>query len=359
MIEHLNYSSVLAGFTISFAICLLIVATKMGRNGMGVDHTEGIQKFHRVPTPRIGGVGLMAGFLVTWWLLKGEAKEITGWMVFSGFLVFIFGLAEDFSNRVSPGVRLLATLMAGVVFCLVSGVSVTNVSLWWLDHFLESPYFAIAFTAFALATASNAINIIDGFHGLASGTILIMLVAIAIVTMKVGDTALLAVILSLAAVTVGFFIVNFPFGKIFLGDGGAYFLGFTIAAITVLMPARTPELTPWICLLILSYPLTEVLVSVVRKTWTKQHHPGRPDNLHLHMLVYRLVSRKMNTSKGGNIINHVITSMILWLFPFVSLLLTTISNFDSQFVIRSIFAVFFAYLAIYRIAHYFDRTYHS
>jgi UDP-N-acetylmuramyl pentapeptide phosphotransferase/UDP-N-acetylglucosamine-1-phosphate transferase len=138
---------------------------------------------------------------------------------------------------------------------------------------------------------ANAINIIDGFHGLASGTVLIALLALAAIAARAGDAPLALVCLLVAAAVAGFWLVNFPWGKLFLGDGGAYFAGFSLAWLALLLPMRNPDVSPWAGLLVCAYPVIEVLYSVVRR-YRQRLSPGAPDSLHLHSLVKTQVVRK-------------------------------------------------------------------
>ncbi len=341
---------VLWGFLASLAVSVLIVVTKPYHSKLSLDDMDGVQKFHSTPTPRIGGVALLVGLIVSWIAQTGETKELFGWIFIAVSPVFAFGLAEDITNKISIKVRLVATLAAGVLFVLLTGSSIEKVYVWWFDFLLANPVFSIAFTAFAIASATNALNIIDGFHGLASGTVLLMLASICIVAWSAGDVVLFNIALSIFAVTGGFFVINFPFGKLFLGDGGAYTLGFLVAALTVLIPARNPEISPWISPLILSYPLTELVVSISRKIRRKGHHPGQPDSFHLHMLVHKFYAQRLPKKIRGESIRHALTSLTLWIFPASALILVSVSGFTADFAIRSIVGIFAGYLVIYLVA---------
>jgi UDP-N-acetylmuramyl pentapeptide phosphotransferase/UDP-N-acetylglucosamine-1-phosphate transferase len=107
----------------------------------------------------------------------------------------------------------------------------------------------------------------------------------------VGDQNLALVSLILAASVWGFFWVNWPFGKLFLGDGGAYFLGFALAWIAVLLIERNPSVSAFSALVICILPVTEVLFGIFRRT-VRNDHPGKPDSLHFHSLFQRRYVRK-------------------------------------------------------------------
>ena len=96
---------------------------------------------------------------------------------------------------------------------------------------------------------------------------------------------------SIAAAMLGFFVVNWPMGKIFLGDGGSYFGGFALAWVALLMVERNTQVTPFAALLICIYPVVEVLFSIYRRRLRKAN-PGLPDKQHLHSLIMRRYVRR-------------------------------------------------------------------
>lgn len=351
----LNLESVFVGLAVAFLSSLIIVITKKYHSSLSSDSFEGIQKFHSAPTPRIGGLSLMLGFLAAGSLLESDVFRILAWTGLAALPAFALGMTEDIFGVGGVRIRLIATLVSGTTFVFFTGYSVERVEVWWLDFLLANPIIAVAFTAFAIGAATNSINIIDGFHGLASGTILIMLTSIGIVSWQIGDIVLLQIVLVIFAITLGFFLVNFPFGKLFLGDGGAYLLGFLISALTVMLSARNPGVSPWICPLILSYPLTELVVSISRKIRRDGHHPAMPDGSHLHMLVYGVVTKSNSLGRRPEPVQHAVTSLTLWSFPLLSLLLTSISGLTGFFAIRSIIIIFCTYLVLYSLIHIYDH----
>jgi UDP-N-acetylmuramyl pentapeptide phosphotransferase/UDP-N-acetylglucosamine-1-phosphate transferase len=181
-----------------------------------------------------------------------------------------------------------------------------------LDDLLAWGPAAVAFTAFAVAGVANAVNIIDGFNGLSSGTVLVILAALGSLAALQGDTALALACAVLGAAVLGFWLVNFPLGKIFLGDGGAYLVGFALAWLAVLLLMRHPGVSPWLVLLACAYPVTEVLYSVWRRR--RQRLPtGAPDNLHLHSLIKTQVIMRALPHWNPRIRNAAV-SPLMWLY---------------------------------------------
>jgi UDP-N-acetylmuramyl pentapeptide phosphotransferase/UDP-N-acetylglucosamine-1-phosphate transferase len=280
-----------AGFIASFAFCILLVLTKPWHGALSMDSNEGIQKFHSTPTPRIGGLAIVAALWVAWLNAPPELKSLIGVFLLAGLPAFIFGLAEDITKKVSVLQRLLATMASGLLAWWLTDYSLTRVDVWGIDSLLLFTVVSVLFTSFAVGGVANSINIIDGFNGLASTTSTLAFASFALIAYQVGDSKLAAISLVLAACVWGFFWVNWPYGKIFLGDGGSYFVGFCLAWVAVMLIERNPQVSAFAALLICIHPVTEVLFSIYRRK-LKQLHPGHPDKMHFHSLIKQRYVRR-------------------------------------------------------------------
>lgn len=339
----------LFGFLVTFIASMCAVYTKHIHGANTLDFNTGIQKMHTAPTPRIGGAAIAVGYFITLFFLEGELRALFALVGLAGLPALFFGLAEDLTKKVGVKARLLATIASGLIFAWASGYTVTHVEIAFMDALLAYPLIALAFTSFAIGGVANAINLIDGFHGLASGTLIIILLAFALVGWRVEDTTFMAFALILAAIVTGFFVVNFPLGKLFLGDAGAYFSGYLVAALAVMLPARNPEVSPWISLLILSYPVTETVTSIIRRLIDKNAHPGAPDDQHLHHIVHRNLAHKLATFTGVPKGQNAMTSLFMWVVPLLTLsALGVVSQFNAQSALLLIGVVIALYLASYR-----------
>lgn len=268
----------------SLLVSLLLVFTKHWHGRFSMDQTAGVQKFHTKPTPRIGGVAIVAGMVAAWSQATPAVQALLGPLLLASVPAFAAGLLEDVTKKVGVAARLLATMVSGALACWLTGIALNRVDIWLVDDLLVYTPAAVLFTAFAVAGVANAINIIDGFNGLSTGSVLIILVALGSIAGLEGDAALATTCALLGAAVAGFWLVNFPLGKLFLGDGGAYFVGFALAWLSVLLLMRNAAVSPWVVLLACAYPVTEVLYSVWRRRRQKQP-TGAPDSLHLHSLV--------------------------------------------------------------------------
>lgn len=280
-----------AALLTSLATALLMVFTR-DWHPFSLDVPGAVQTAHHHPTPRIGGLGIFLGLVLAWVLLPGgEAKAMLGIVLVAGLPAWLFGLAEDVTKRVGVLPRLLATMCSGALACYLSGTALNRLDLPLLDAALAWWPLAAVFTAFAVGGVANAINIIDGFHGLASGTTMLALLAVGALAAGAGDLPLAVVCGLVAAAVGGFWLVNYPWGKLFLGDGGAYFAGFALAWLALLLPMRNAHISPWASLLICAYPVIEVIYSMARRR-LQRLQVGQPDNQHLHSLLASQLIRK-------------------------------------------------------------------
>ena len=343
----------LTGLAVAFAACALIVLTRRWHGSFTFDSHSGPQKVHEAPTPRIGGVALYAGLLAAAAVSAPPARGLLWILAVSSLPGFVAGMAEDMSKKVPPVLRLLAIVFSGWSFCILSGYSVTRLELPLLDGFMSLPLVSIAFTVFVMAGLTNAINIIDGFHGLAAGTVILMLCAFGVLAFLAEDHDLAVVAIVAAATLSGFLLVNFPLGYVFLGDGGAYLSGLVLGALAVMLAERNPEISAWTIAVVLSYPILETLTSIVRKTVRSGYRPSEPDELHLHMLIYRaLVGRSGSTPARRRRANPM-TGAVMWAGAATSLVFVLLCPLTREWAFTMIALQSVGYVGIYYYYYYY------
>ena len=299
-------------FMVTLCVGCVLIATQRWHGHFSLDSATGVQKHHKHPTPRIGGMAIACGLLAAWFGATPDVANLLAAVLLAGLPAFVFGLAEDITKKIGVLARLLATMFSGVLAWLLTGIAMQNTGFPPLDAVLQYTPLAVAFTAFAVGGVANSINIIDGFNGLASGAVALMLAAMGIIAWRLGDADLAMACLLMVACAVGFCAVNWPLGKIFLGDGGAYLLGFLLAWMAVLLPMRHPQISAWTTMLVVAYPVLEVVVSVLRRRRREGHHPGQPDKVHLHHLIHRRIICQKFPHWSGRLKNGL-TSPICWL----------------------------------------------
>ena len=296
---------------VSLLVALLIVFTKRWHGQHSMDSNFGVQKVHTQPTPRVGSIAIAAGLVAGFLLADPTRKVLLGPLILAGLPALVFGLLEDITKRVGVFARLLATMACGVLGWAITGASITDVNLPGLDWLLGFGLISVVFTAFAVGGIANAINIIDGFNGLAVGTIAVILFSFSFMCLALGDRNLAIACLILAAPVIGFGLVNWPLGKLFLGDGGAYFGGFAVAWVAVLILARHPEVSAWAPMLVCGYPVLEVFFSMARRRKRKKS-VGQPDRLHLHSLVQRRVMPRL-LPRASKRVHNSATGACMWI----------------------------------------------
>lgn len=339
---------------VSLCTSALIAATRQWHGRWSTDSTDGPQKFHTRPTPRIGGIGPFAGLVAAWLALGGQdtpstARHLLGGVLLASMLVFSVGLLEDLTKRVGVKWRLLATMGSGVLAWWLTGSLITRVDVWGFDTLLAWTPFAVFFTAFAIGGLANAINIIDGFNGLASGVVVMIFMSTGYVAHQLGDADLALISWLMAAATLGFWLVNFPRGPVFLGDGGAYFLGFAASWMVVILVQRHPTLSPWFAFLACGYPVIETFFSIWRKTRREGHHPGQPDRVHFHMLVYARVAKPWARRCGHPVKANPLAALLCMGFGLLPFGLTICFYAKpSAWLIGTLLLAFLIYGLIYR-----------
>src|SRR6266571_5197456 len=219
----------LAGLTSVFVGHLIVRYDAFHANWSYDPVKTGPQKFHSAPTPRIGGLGVMAGLFLSGAVLlaimQSASSEQFGYLLLAGLPAFAGGIAEDATKNVGVLTRLLLTMLAAAFGVWLLGAVIPRLDIPGFDTLLE------------------------------------------------------------------FLAWNYPKGKIFLGDGGAYLLGFWLAELSVLLVARHPEVSPWFPMLLLVYPIFETLFSMYRRKVLQGVPPGQPDGLHLHQAIYAHLSK--------------------------------------------------------------------
>ena len=346
----------LLGAGVSLAASVLIVATRRWHGGLSLDSLSGPQKVQRQVVPRIGGVAVFAGFWAATIAAPPAIRDDLAIMGACGLLAFAAGLAEDLTKKVSGTMRLFATLVSGLAFCVVTGHAVARVEIGFVDHYaLAYPWIAIPFTAFAMAGVAHSVNIIDGFNGLSAGGVIIMLAAFGVVALHAGDSELASLTIVIGAALAGFLLINFPRGPVIMGDGGAYLVGFLLAAVGVMLPERNPDVSPWIVLVVLGYPVSETLYSILRKTLRKGDGPGRADKAHLHHLIYRYLRRALRGTCAARYANPAVGAL-LWGAMVASLIFVSAAPHTRSWALPALAAQAALYLLAYRIAVVSLRT---
>lgn len=246
------------------------------------------RKVHQRPMVRLGGISIFLGNLIALliiWVSGGfgvlpKTSEYEIWGVtIGGLAFFLIGLADDLFT-LSPFSRLLMQVTVASLAWAV-GVSVDFFSVPFVG-LVDLGWLSLPFTIVWLVGMANAINFIDGLDGLAAGVSGIAAVVMLVVSLFMNQPAAALIAAALAGGALGFLRYNFNPAQIFMGDGGAYFMGFTLAGIGVVgLVKSVTTVAILLPFLILAVPIVDTSTVMIDRL-RRGKSPFKPDNRHLH-----------------------------------------------------------------------------
>ena len=323
---------------------------------------------HTIPTPRMGGLAMLCGFL-TAMLFASRLDFLQGvfrqnhqaWIVMAGaILICLLGIADDVWDL--DWMLKLAGQLLIAVFVAWGGLQIIALPIGSLVT--ASPTISIAITALLIVVSINAVNFVDGLDGLAAGIVAIGGIAFGIYSYILARTspsyASMATLLDIAMVgiCVGFLLHNWHPAKLFMGDSGSMLLGYLITCASIVMtgrldpatvstsiylPAFMPVLLP---ILVLFLPVLDMMMAIVRRL-RKGQSPMHPDRMHLHHRMLRI----------GHSVRGAV--LILWgwaaLIAFGSIMLL----FFTPWHVFIVFAVAAVALTVATMSPYLNRLMHG
>jgi UDP-N-acetylmuramyl pentapeptide phosphotransferase/UDP-N-acetylglucosamine-1-phosphate transferase len=318
---------IVSSFLVSLLATLFIMRSSMRHGHLSADHDlNGPQKFHSRPVPRVGGLGVMAAIIAGVGIAQVNESPAAPylWLLLACSLpTFAAGITEDLTKNVSPRRRLFATAISAGLAIWLFGAVINRTDIPGVDQLIRLAPLSVLLTVFVITGVANAVNIIDGFNGLASMCVLMMILALGYVAFQVGDTFVFTASLIASGAVLGFFVWNFPAGLIFLGDGGAYLLGFLLGELSILLLHRNPGVSPIFPLLLCAYPIFETIFTMYRRKVVRGVATAAPDGIHLHTLIHRRLIRwtlAENAERRRLTRRNSMTSPYLWLLCLFSVI---------------------------------------
>ena len=306
------FSSVLA-LAALISLALVVVTPIWPRLAGQAGHLTSVQAAHSRVTPRVGGVAIFAALCASMALAPWGISERLSLFLIGAAVLFFVGLAEDLGAGISPLKRLLAAMLASLVVILLLGIWLPRIDFAAADRALALWYVGVPLTLLITAGVANGFNLIDGVNGLSAFTGLCAVFALAFIAGQGGAPTLQMMALVLAAAIFGFLLLNYPFGRIFLGDAGAYTLGFVISWFGISLVRAVPEASAWALLLTVFWPVSDTMLAIYRR-WRLGAGAMAPDRLHVHQLVMRMLEIRF-LGKGRRHISNPLTTLVL--APFV------------------------------------------
>lgn len=259
------------------------------------------RKVHQVSIPRLGGLAIYIGYMVSLLYNVKDISSVKGLLIGSVILVAV-GIWDDV-KQIGPKTKLLGQIVAALMLPIFDN-AIHFISIG--DHMLYLEYLSIPLTVFWIVGFTNIVNLIDGLDGLAAGISLIACIAICIVTLQMGQVDLACITLALAGAACGFLRYNFNPAKIFMGDTGSMLLGYTMAAISVMGSVKTAATVGLVVpVIVLGLPILDTLFAIVRRR-INGRPVFQPDKGHLH---HRLLAMGL-TQKQAVLLMYAITAVL-------------------------------------------------
>lgn len=271
-------------FTFASVPIAKIVAGKIG----AIDVPRDARRMHKKATPRLGGIAVFFGFLVSLLCFCGITKDLIAVLI-GAIIIVVLGIIDD-SRGLSAKVKFCVQILAALVVVFGGGIRIevfTNPNLFSdLTVLHLSDWVSIPFTILWIVAITNAVNLIDGLDGLAAGISSIAAVSLVFVAIMVGEERIALIALIIAGACFGFLPFNFNPATIFLGDTGSTFLGYMLAVLSVQGGFKSyAVITFAVPLLILGLPLFDTSFAILRRLFTGKGIMT-PDRGHIH---HRLV----------------------------------------------------------------------
>ena len=280
-------------------ICTPLVRTLAVKIG-AIDAPDA-RKVHQVSIPRLGGLAIYIGYMVSLLYSVKDTSSVKGLLIGSVILVAV-GIWDDV-KQIGPKTKLLGQIVAALMLPIFDN-AIHFISIG--DHMLYLEYLSIPLTVFWIVGFTNIVNLIDGLDGLAAGISLIACIAICIVTLQMGQVDLACITLALAGAACGFLRYNFNPAKIFMGDTGSMLLGYTMAAISVMGSVKTAATVGLVVpVIVLGLPILDTLFAIVRRR-INGRPVFQPDKGHLH---HRLLAMGL-TQKQAVLLMYAITAVL-------------------------------------------------
>ena len=313
-----------------------------------------IQNIHnkKIEIPRFGGVLIIFSFAA--WCITIDnipSYQLIYYLIILSMPMLIIAMSEDLYFNMPPKIRLLSILISSILFFSFTPYQLPIIDLPLLADLVNDTWFKYALFTTLLAGLINGMNVIDGTNGLAGFTAITSALVLSIISFEVNDYLIASVSLYLSGFILIFLLFNYPGGKIFLGDIGAYWLGWILGILVIIFYGRNPQLPSWGACLILFYPSMEMIFSFTRKLLSGTN-PTLADPHHLHLMLYfNLKKRYYNNNSANNMVMPALSA--LWFFPPVSLFF---AYRNTEIIFIALFGSILLYLSFYFYIGKLDKS---
>ncbi|MDC0999938.1 MraY family glycosyltransferase [Methylophilaceae bacterium] len=275
----------------------------------------GEQRVHEGEVPRIGGLLIYIALILFSYLNSDPSLSYPLSLILLSVLpMMVVTVKEDLFHNVGFKTRLVALIISSFLLLILVVESFPVVShIPLISNLFHYPLFSFCFFMLCLVALANGCNFIDGMNGLFGFYLLGGLMSCLQLTYIINDTFMAQYILVYAIAMILFLMFNFPLGKIFMGDSGAYLMALLTGVWVIYFFSIHDFISSWNAGLILFYPIIEVVYSFIRKLMQKKS-PFYPDREHLHLKVYDILNTALNKPRLSNNLTTIFLA-VFWLTP--------------------------------------------
>ena len=274
-------------FVVSLVILFFVYFLGERVSNRGALDIGAVQSAHIEPTTRLGGLAIYGSILICGFVFFPKfGDEIL--IVLAAIPLFIVGILEDLTGNVGARYRLLAAAISSIIAIYLTETVIVSIDIVVLDSLFLIYPIGFAFTVLATSGVANSFNLIDGVNGLSGGVAFFLVCLLGYACNQYGEFHLAKLCFIIGCAIMPFLIFNFPFGLVFLGDAGAYVLGFLICWISIILLVRHPEISAWAILLMFYWPVSDTILSIYRRFRSKSPS-SLADNRHYHQLIMQLI----------------------------------------------------------------------
>jgi UDP-GlcNAc:undecaprenyl-phosphate/decaprenyl-phosphate GlcNAc-1-phosphate transferase len=326
-------------YTFAFIIALVVtvIATplvkKLAFKFNVVDKPNEDRKVHKKTMPYLGGLAIALGFFAGYIYLYPKVQFMPAFII-GALLIIITGVVDD-KYKMSAKYKLLMQILVAVIV-VSSGVSIDFIQVPYIGQ-ISFGWWGYPLSILWIVGVTNAINFIDGLDGLATGVSSIALIAIMVMGILNGQVAAIGLSVILLGGTLGFLFFNIHPAKIFMGDAGSMFIGYTMAVISILGLFKSLTFFSIIIpIIVLAVPIFDTSFAIIRRIATGQKI-STPDRLHLHHCLMNMGFSHRTTvfiiygiSATFGIAAIIFSRSVLW----GSLIILILSTFMLRFTIE-------------------------
>jgi UDP-GlcNAc:undecaprenyl-phosphate GlcNAc-1-phosphate transferase len=355
MLEHLIQTfnlfylpNLILGFVLFYVLYYFLIKIWSNNDSWTLKTSlyKGKQRVHEGEIPRLGGLIIYLFFVIfSFFLSNLEFSKNLQINLLCLIPMMLVTTQEDLTHNVDYKVRFigLALSAAALIMYAVTLLPVVDHIIVISDLF-HNPIFSFAFFTLCLIALANGCNFIDGMNGLLGFYLLGALMCCMQLSFSVQDTFQAKPIILFTFLTILFLLVNYPWGKLFMGDAGAYLMALLIGNWVINFFGTHESISSWNAGLIFFYPIAEVVFSFFRKLYQKKS-PFQPDREHLHLKVFDILNTAMNKPRLANNLTTVFLA-IFWLAP--PLILPWV--YDSQLmIVIALVILSFVYISLNRV----------